>query len=67
MTRFKELRRVEKAIEHPSKSELLWSLNYCRMRYNYSKMKNGKKYWNQFIRRIEKDLVTLESAREKTA
>jgi len=67
MTRFKELRRVEKAIEHPSKSELLWSLTYCRMRYDHSKMKNGKKYWNQFIRRIEKDLVTLESARKKTA
>ena len=65
MTRFKELRRVEKAIEDPSKSELLWSLNYCRTRYNASKMKNGKKFWYQFIRRIEKDLVTLESVRKK--
>ena len=67
MTRFKELRRVEKAIEHNSKSELLWALNYCRMRYNYSKMKNGKKYWNQFIRRLEKDLVALEAVTKKTA
>jgi len=67
MTRFKELRRVEKAIEHNSKSELLWALNYCRMRYNDSKMKNGKKYWHQFIRRLEKDLVRLESVTKKTA
>ena len=67
MTRFKELRRVERAIEHNSKSELLWALNYCRMRYNDSKMKNGKKYWHQFIRRIEKDLVALESVTKKTA
>ena len=68
MTRFKELRRVERAIEHNnSKVELLWALNYCRMRYNHSRMKNGKKYWNQFIRRIEKDLVALEATRKKTA
>ena len=66
MTRFKELRRVEKAIEHSTKAELLWSLSYCRMRYNHSRMKNGKKYWNQFIRRLEKELVALETARKKT-
>lgn len=65
MTRFKELRRVERAIEDTRKPELLWALNYCRMRYNDSKMKNGKKYWNQFIRRIEKDLVALESVTKK--
>ena len=67
MTRFKELRRVEKAIEHSSKAELLWSLSYCRMRYNHSRMKNGKKYWSQFIRRLEKELVAIESVRKKTA
>ena len=32
MTRFKELRRIEAAIEHRNQAELRWAADYCRMR-----------------------------------
>jgi hypothetical protein len=32
MTRLKELKRIEAAIEHKNNAELLWALEYCRMR-----------------------------------
>jgi hypothetical protein len=30
MTRFKELKRIDAAIEHKNNAELLWALGYCR-------------------------------------
>jgi hypothetical protein len=32
MTRFKELRRIENAIDHRKEDELRWALGYCAMR-----------------------------------
>jgi hypothetical protein len=46
MTRFKELERIEAAIEHRNKSELHWALDYCRIRLQIAPRKEHTKYWH---------------------
>jgi hypothetical protein len=53
MTRFKELKRIETAINHGNKEELNWALQYCRMRLKIVTMKQHEKHWNNLIRKIE--------------
>jgi hypothetical protein len=58
MGRFKELTRIERAIEHRNLAELQWALGYCQMRLKLAKMKHHEKSW----RRIEKIVLdALES------
>jgi len=40
MTRFKELRRIESAIEHQNEAELQWALGYCKMRIEIATLKS---------------------------
>jgi hypothetical protein len=51
MTRFKEMRRTEEAIEHKNQTELQWALEYCQMRYKVAKavnsMRKQEKHWCQ--------------------
>ena len=54
MTRFKELERIESAIEHKNEAELRWALGYCKMRLQISTMKHHEANW----RRIEKKVKT---------
>jgi hypothetical protein len=57
MTRFKELARIETAIEQGNKADLEWALGYCRMRLSIAARKEHLQYWKQ----IEKKVVqTLE-------
>ena len=56
MTRFKELRRIEHAIEHKDESELRWALDYCKLRRKlvttvYS-MRKQEKYWQQMESKV---------------
>jgi hypothetical protein len=53
MTRFKELRRIERAIKNRDPTELRWAAEYCRWRLSFSTTKQGDAYW----RRIEKRVV----------
>jgi hypothetical protein len=53
MTRFKELRRIELAIEHKNLPELQWAMSYCQMRLQIAMRKDHEKYWRQ----IEKKLM----------
>jgi hypothetical protein len=55
MTRFRELKRIESAIEHKNEAELQWALGYCKMRLQVATMKHHEAYW----RRIEKSVKTV--------
>jgi len=59
MTRFKELERINKAIEHKNKQELLWSLKYCQNRLSLSTIKEHKKHWNKLIKKINSTIKLL--------
>jgi hypothetical protein len=56
MTRFKELKRIEAAIEHKDHVELEWAIGYCKMRLRIA----GKKYWRQMERKVTKALDTIQ-------
>jgi len=45
MTRFKELQRIETAIEHKNQTDLQWALDYCMMRLKVAQRKEHTKYW----------------------
>jgi hypothetical protein len=45
VTRFKEKRRIDEAIDHGNKSELEWALSYCAMRLRLAKTKHHEKHW----------------------
>jgi hypothetical protein len=38
MTKFKELKRIEIAIEHENEAELKWALDYCAIRVKTAEM-----------------------------
>jgi hypothetical protein len=50
MTRFKELRRIERAIEDRDQAELRWAAEYCQDRLRVTRTKDGASRW----RKIEK-------------
>jgi hypothetical protein len=56
MTRFKELKRIETAIEYKSNTELLWALEYCRMRLAIAPRKDHQKHWHQLEARVRRAL-----------
>jgi hypothetical protein len=60
MTRFKELRRIEPAIEHTNKPELEWALGYCKMRLGSAPRKDHQKYWHKLERRIQNALAEVQ-------
>jgi hypothetical protein len=53
MTRVKELRRIERAIENKDVADLEWAASYCRMRIDLAEMKQHEKTWSQILRRVE--------------
>ena len=60
MTRFKELRRIEAAIEHENEGELEWALAYCQMRIKVAAqvhtMRKQGKYWRQMESKVRSAL-----------
>jgi hypothetical protein len=52
MTRFKELRRIERAIEHRDEVDLRWAAEYCRMRLQLARTKQGMSQWRRLERRV---------------
>jgi len=57
MTRFKELRRIESAIEHQNEAELQWALGYCKMRIEIATLKHHEAHWRRIERRVKTALV----------
>jgi len=52
MTRFKELRRIERAIEHRDQRELEWAEQYCEGRIAMAHLKQGKASWRRILKRV---------------
>jgi hypothetical protein len=53
MTRFKEKRRIDAAIQNGDFAELKWALNYCQMRIKLSHVSHHEKYWRKIIKNVE--------------
>lgn len=69
MTRFKELERIEAALEHGDLRELRWALGYCKMRLELANLqgsnrKHATKYWMRIEARVNAALVELEARSE---
>ena len=60
VTRFKELRRIEHAIEHKNEVELRWALDYCTMRRKLAAkvytIRKQEKYWRQLEGKVRSSL-----------
>ena len=52
MTRFKERRRIERAIEHRDQVDLRWASEYCRMRLQLARTKQEISHWRQLEKRV---------------
>jgi hypothetical protein len=53
MTRFKELARIERAIENGDSVDLRWAEAYARSRVRIAVNKRHRKYWSSLLRTIE--------------
>lgn len=56
MTRFKELKRIEIAIDKKNEAELRWAMDYCTMRRKLAAtvhtMRKQEKYWRQMESKV---------------
>jgi hypothetical protein len=59
MTRFKELRRIQAAIQHRNESELRWADDYCRMQVKTAILNKHKSYWKGIQRDVDRALREL--------
>ena len=60
MTRFKELKRIESAIKHKDKKEILWALDYCKSRLQFAKMKSQVKHWTKLVDKLKSEINESE-------
>ncbi len=60
MTRFKELKRIEMAIQQANAAELNWALQYRQMRLKIVTMKAHEKHWRKLITKIQAALDQIE-------
>ena len=56
MTRFKELRRIERAISNGDIVDLHWALLYCRSRLKIAPNKSTAKYWSDVSAKVQEAL-----------
>jgi len=54
MTRFKELQRIQLAIQHKNNTELKWALEYCQMRVGIAGQfsKSQQKHWSKIEQQV---------------
>ena len=57
MTRFKELRRIEAAVEHRNRPELQWAAAYCKMRLQIAIRKDHQKYWRDIEENVKQAMA----------
>ena len=64
MTKFKELKRIERAIEHENQTELRWALDYCTMRVKTAEtvytMRKQAGFWCKMERKVRAVLESSE-------
>jgi hypothetical protein len=56
MTRFKELRRIQRAMRDGDTADLLWALLYCRSRLMISTDKRSAKHWSELSNKVQEAL-----------
>ena len=61
MTRFKELRRIERAIENRDRVDLEWAAQYCQLRLTLLRSKQSDSAWRRVEKRVRKALQQIES------
>lgn len=59
MTRFKELRRIESAIENADEGELQWALSYSESRLKVAHTSEHIKHWRSVVERIRRSLARV--------
>ena len=64
MTRFKELRRIETALDDRNAAELRWALNYCEQRIPLARLKAQRNYWRKLAEQISAALPADPAARD---
>jgi hypothetical protein len=57
VTRFKELRRIEAAIEYRHIVELRWALDYCEMRLRIARLQTHRSHWRKLAQQIRATLA----------
>jgi len=62
MTRSKNLRRIEEAIAHRNRSELLWALADCELLKKHSRSHNARVY--RLEKRIRAALAEIENKQD---
>ena len=65
MTRSRELRRIEAAIEHRNESELQWALRYCEARQRLAKTHSS--HWYRIEKRIRAALAEIDGTQDPSA
>lgn len=67
MSRFKSGNRIEDAIKHKNRRELVWALEYAEYRLKTSGMKQHEKHWRAILQRIQESLESLAPEAPKQA
>lgn len=60
MTRYKELRRLERSIENSDRSELEWAAGWCRSRLPFAKLKQQQKHWRALLQKVEAKIAEIQ-------
>ena len=60
MTRFKELKRIERAIKNEDKTDLVWADSYCAMRIEVAIIERGKNYWRKIQKSVRDALANSD-------
>lgn len=67
MTRFKELKRIEAALQLRDVAELQWALGYCRLRIQIATRKDHTKHWRLLENKVKTALAALEKKQPVTS
>jgi hypothetical protein len=56
VTRFKELKRIENALQYRDQADLRWALGYCKMRMEIAPRKEHRKHWSKIEQKVHQAL-----------
>lgn len=59
VTRYKELRRLEKAVEDKNENELKWASAWCHQRLSMATMKHHQKHWLKLKKKVDAAIADL--------
>jgi hypothetical protein len=57
VTRFKELKRIERAIENRDMAELRCAGTYCKMRLEIATRKDHQKHWRHIAQNVQRAIA----------